>query len=230
MPGGTARALIARPDTLVLGRICGLASVGMEPVLFCPFCREAYEGATHCPEHELALVPFARLPVRAKPVTDDEPLAWYSPRLGRGFVAFGALLTALAFAVTPIATVEEPVRMGGVMLRLALLGTPKLWLIPMAVLAQAAVLYRRRTPRAMRGARVVVPLVSLVPTAAALWTLHGIFAAVSLWAARNGQQLEPRLGAGVYLIASGGLLMLWGGLRFGVLEGRDSVRCADQGA
>ena len=46
-------------------------------VLFCPFCRESFEGETHCPEHELALVPFDRLEGATNSSTqprDDERL------------------------------------------------------------------------------------------------------------------------------------------------------------
>ena len=32
------------------------------PILFCPFCRESFEGEAVCPEHDLELVPIDRLP------------------------------------------------------------------------------------------------------------------------------------------------------------------------
>jgi len=193
-----------------------LPSTTMTQVLFCPFCREAHEGQTHCPEHELPLVPFFELPSERKGPAADEVLPLWAPILGRGWVASGAIATLLSFAVLPLAVVEGPVPMGGTMLRLALTTTPKLWLIPAAAAAQLAVLYRRRTPAAMRAARVVVPLVALIPGAAALWTLHGVQQAVALLAERTGQALEPSLGVGSYLVFGATFPMLWGGLRLGV--------------
>ena len=37
------------------------------PLLFCPFCRECFEGEAQCPEHELALVRFEDLPREEDP-------------------------------------------------------------------------------------------------------------------------------------------------------------------
>ena len=31
------------------------------PILFCPFCRDGFEGVEECPEHELTLLPIDRL-------------------------------------------------------------------------------------------------------------------------------------------------------------------------
>jgi hypothetical protein len=187
----------------------------MEDVLFCPFCGEAFEGETRCPAHELLLVPWGDLPRSERALPDDEKLPWSSPRLGRGYVAFGAGLALLAFAALPLARVEGALSMGGSMSMLALGGTPKLWLVPAAACAQLAILYRRRTPVSMRSARLAVALVACVPVFACVWTWVGAGAAVSLLAERIGQELHMRPGLGAYAIALAVAAMLVGAVRLG---------------
>jgi hypothetical protein len=187
----------------------------MEDVLFCPFCGEAFEGETRCPAHELLLVPWGDLPRSERALPDDEKVPWPSPRLGRGYVAFGAGLTLLAFAVLPLARVEGALSMGGSMLRLALGGTPKLWLVPAAACAQLAILYRRRSPASMRSARLAVALVACVPVFACVWTWVGADAAVTVLAERLGQKLHMRPGLGAYAIALAVAAMLVGAVRLG---------------
>jgi hypothetical protein len=187
----------------------------MDDVLFCPFCGEAFEGETRCPAHELLLVPWGDLPRSERALPDDEKLPSSSPRLGRGYVAFGAGLALLAFAALPLARVEGALSMGGSMLMLALRGTPKLWLVPAAACAQLAILYRRRTPVAMRSARLAVALVACVPLFTCVWTWVGADAAVSLLAERMGQPLHMRPGLGAYAIALAVGAMLVGAVRLG---------------
>src|SRR5688572_14086790 len=83
-------------------------------ILFCPFCRDSFEGERTCPEHDIALVPLERLPpaehgvadedddgegAPAAPAGDDAPLALFEPGYGRGLVALGALLNALSLSL-----------------------------------------------------------------------------------------------------------------------------------
>jgi hypothetical protein len=70
----------------------------MTTVLFCPFCREPFEGTTECPDHGVALVPLgtlAELDSRKLPA-ESAKLALHDLRFGRGIVLVGALLTWLA--------------------------------------------------------------------------------------------------------------------------------------
>src|SRR3954447_13256416 len=73
-----------------------------DQVLFCPFCRESFEGRSKCPEHDLALVGFDKLgpdpfePENMPEVVDETPLATIDPAFGRGYVAAGALLNFLS--------------------------------------------------------------------------------------------------------------------------------------
>jgi hypothetical protein len=187
----------------------------MDQVLFCPFCGEGFEGQTTCPEHELLLVPWQRLPRQTAEPPADEPVPWFSPRSGRGSIAFGAALALLAFLVLPLARVEGDLKMGGTMLQLALGGTPRLWLVPAAAWAQLAILYRRRTPSSMRGARLAVALVALVPVLACVWTWVGAHDAVALLARGTHQELHLRAASGAYAMALAVLAMLAGAVRLG---------------
>jgi hypothetical protein len=199
----------------VLGLNLVRERANMHPILFCPFCGEAFEGEARCPAHELELVPWSALPKNRAVPADDEPLVWPSPRLGRGYVASGAAVALLAFVALPLARVDGDQQMGGAMLALALHGTHKLWLIPAAAWAQLAILYRRRTPAAMRAARLAVALVACVLPLSALWTYAAVRDAVSLLAQRTGQDLYLHVASGAYALALAFVAMLAGSLRLG---------------
>jgi hypothetical protein len=192
----------------------------MDTVLFCPFCGEAFEGPTHCPEHDLRLVPWAALPKADPMVREHEPLPWQSPRVGRAWVAGGAASILLAFVALPLARVDGALHMGGSMLRLALAGTPRLWLVPLAVWAELLILYRRRTPWAMRGARLAALLIGCVPALAVLSTWLATRHAVALLADRMRAQLLLHLGSGAYAIWLATLPLLMGASRLGASDKR----------
>jgi hypothetical protein len=196
----------------------------MDQVRFCPFCGEAFEDLTHCPEHELELLPWAALARSERVVSEHEVLAWFSPRLGRGWVAAGAVSMLLAFMTLPLGRVQGAVHMGGSMLRLALAGAPRLWLIPAAAWAVLAILYRRRTPRAMQGARLAVALLGAVPLFAAASTFTSSQRAVALLASHSGQELQLGLGAGVYVIGLATLAVLAASPRLGTQGRSESGR------
>jgi len=182
-------------------------------VLFCPFCRESFEGEELCPEHELALVPWGAL---SKPATrDDEPLPRWSPARGRGELAVGALGTLLAFIFLPLASTEGALRMGGSMLKLALSGSPKLWLIATGALAQGAILLRRETPLELRKARVAAWIVACVPLLAGGWAFRTAQLASAQLALREGAAIEVHLDAGSYALIACALLSCLGAARLG---------------
>jgi hypothetical protein len=188
----------------------------MDKVLFCPFCGEAFEERTHCPEHELALLPWADLPRPERELPEHEALPWYSPRMGRLGVAASAVLMLFAFVALPVGRVDGAVHMGGSMLRLALRGTPRLWLVPAAAAAVLMILYRRRSPLAMRSARLAVGLVGSVPLPAALSTWFAARRAVALLAERTREDLVLQVGAGLYVIGIATLALLAVCARLGV--------------
>lgn len=158
-------------------------------------------------------MPWSELPKPAR--RDDEPLPWWSPALGRGLVAAGALGMLLAFVALPLARTEGALEMGGAMLKLALFGSPKLWLIPAGAAALLAMLMRRRTPLALRRARAAALIAALVPLAAGAWAVHGARLAVARIAAREGAHAVVVLGAGAYVLTACALLSCAGALRLG---------------
>lgn len=191
----------------------GGASGRVAHVLFCPFCRESFEGEAVCPEHELALVAWDDLPKAAR--RDDEVMPWWSPALGRGLLAAGAAGTLLAFLACPLASTEGALRMGGSMLKLALLGSPKLWLVVMGPLALLAILYRRRTPLALRRARLAALVSALVAPGAAYWAFETARVATAELAAREGSPIALRLDVGGYVVIACALLSCTAALRLG---------------
>jgi hypothetical protein len=171
-----------------------------DTVLFCPFCGDGFEGVTHCPDHELPLVPWQQLPRAKRSDPPDVDLAWFSPRLGRGWLASSALLGLIAFACLPLAHARGSAQMGGTILQLALHGAHKLWLVPAAAITLLLMLYRRRSPQALRSARLAALFTSLIAPSAVLWTWFGVREAIVLLSARTGEQLTPALSSGSYLV------------------------------
>lgn len=188
-------------------------------VLFCPFCKEAFEGERDCPDHDIALVSFEQLPQGRGSATprEDEPLSAYDPRLGRGLLFAAAVLTLIGFLM-PFATT----RMGGEALTMSgfemAARRPLLWAVPFVAGAMVVVLAFRRTPRQMRGARLAIPmLATLGVTAVAfgVWLVHG-FAADRR--ERFGMEMEVTVEPGVFVMAVGLLLALVAGFRLGAVE------------
>jgi hypothetical protein len=176
-------------------------------VLFCPFCRESFEGQSQCPEHELALVPLARLAEddaheddleEPKPERDLRPLGLFDPSQARGWVALGALcqLTALPLPLLRLAPDE---RVATYELARAI---PSLWTLSLIAFTVFYALARRRTPRGLRSLRVVVPALGAVALACLLWAFG-----------RLGFQALPAIGS--YAIGLGALLLLVAGSRLG---------------
>src|SRR5688572_26279829 len=112
-------------------------------ILFCPFCRDSFEGERTCPEHDIALVPLERLPP-----------ALFEPGYGRGLVAIGAVLNALSLALV---FVRGKAGSDGLAAYELAVTAPSLWTLLLVSFTLLFVLKRRRTQRALRGLRVLVP-------------------------------------------------------------------------
>jgi hypothetical protein len=196
------------------------------PLLFCPFCREVYEGETVCPDHELALVAFDALPKRLDVddlPADDEPLPVVDPRFGRGLL-FGAAVLGLIGFVLPMVTTSSPddsiVSTGmGVASRVA----PNLFVIPAISMGLFSILFRRRTLLAMRGARIVVPAMAGVGAASLAYTLFRIREGAVHLGAQLGVPVTVEPDLGVWVMASAMAIALVAGLRFGVVRRRAGV-------
>jgi hypothetical protein len=195
-------------------------------VLFCPFCRESFEGRTTCPEHDLVLVGFEKLgpdpfdPENMPEVIDETPLGLVEPTFGRGFVAAGAFLNALALGCNFIrGSAASP----GVTTRELASTLPSLWTLGLVSFTLLFILQRRRTPRALRSVRVLVPVLAFISPLTALWALHRVNDGVLVWA--TGQRaVNPVPGLALYVIALATAFTLYGGLRLGVLPKRKETR------
>lgn len=184
-------------------------------VLFCPFCRESFEGRGSCPDHELTLVSFDQLRPdesahepddelaeahAARPV-DDRPLTLFEPRYGRGIVALGALFDLLALLLRLL---ELPSSDPPRTYQLAH-AIPSLWTLLLVAFTVFFALARRRTLRALRSLRVLMPLLALVSPATLVWAIIRL----------GGTNGHP-LGGTVYAVAVSSLLLAYGGLHLGV--------------
>jgi hypothetical protein len=188
-------------------------------VLFCPFCREHFEGLTHCPTHELLLLPFSELGEPLDADDDDRPLPAYSPGLGRGLLLAGVVLTLLAF-LCPLASLSGQVSMSSTLLDMARTRSARLWLVPTAMFAQLLVLHRRRTPAALRGARLSVLLLSLLPSVVVASKLFDIRAVAQLMTTNLRSAVHMHIGVGAWLVWLAALPMLRASATLGVRAAR----------
>jgi hypothetical protein len=182
-------------------------------VLFCPFCAEPFEGLVRCPTHDLALVPFRELPRARTP--DDARVALASPTFGRGALFAGAVVTLVAF-FCPLVRLTGQVEIENTLRDLATGRAPRLWLVPATALAVISILMRRRTPAGMRGARLALCLLSLLPSGLVLFTLSGAAAAAQRMAEQLGAHIGVHWGVGAWLTLAAAIPLAWGSLRFGV--------------
>ena len=154
-------------------------------ILFCPFCRDGFEGLVECPEHELTLLPLDRLPKLAEqPV--PEITFFVDPRFGRGGVFLGALLVIAGF-FGPFVRAGE---LDASALEVAVDGAHNLWFTPGAALAVFWVLWARRGRRLMRDARVAVAGLALIGGLPLIYTSRRI----ALVAGAHAPGLEWRWG------------------------------------
>jgi hypothetical protein len=186
------------------------------PILFCPFCRESFEGLSRCPSHDVELVTLRELAeLAAATVHDEAALALWSPRRGRALLAAGAALTLLGF-FAPLARLSGDLQASSSLWTLAHGRALRLWIVPTAAFAIAMMLYRRRTGIEMRGARVAALFVSLLPSAVVAYTLRGANSAALLMADQLQADVHLQIGLGSWLVFAAGGLLIAGSVRFGV--------------
>ncbi|MEM9194143.1 MAG: hypothetical protein AAGF12_33520 [Myxococcota bacterium] len=189
-----------------------MASV--DPPLFCPFCRECFEGMERCPDHDLPLVPFEKLPKERRAVGWDQRLELHDPRFGRGIVAFSAILVFVGFAFPMVtSTVSEPVTFSG--FEVAAKRAPQLWAVPLVAIGFLVILLRRRTPRQLRGARVAIPLMSVLGATALGYTFMNIQRGAELMGSRLYQEIQIDVEWGTWVVGFGLVGALLGGFRLG---------------
>jgi hypothetical protein len=190
--------------------------VSDSPILFCPFCREAYEGPLRCPSCDVELVGLRELgELAAATAPDDAPLSVWSPKRGRGALGFGALLTLIAF-FCPFATLAGELQVTNSLYTLARGRSLRLWLVPLAAFALLLLLYRRRNGPSMRGARVAAIFLSLIPSAVVSFSLVGAHSAALRMAESYRADVSLQVGLGSWLVWLAALPLLWGSARLGV--------------
>jgi len=183
-------------------------------VLFCPFCAEPFEGVARCPTHDLELVPFREL-ARLRAIDDEARVPVFTLGMGRGPLFLGAALTLVAF-VCPLVRLSGQIELTNTIVELAIGRAPRLWLVPAAALAILSIVVRRRTPVGMRGARLALWLLALLPSIVVAVTVSGAHQATAQLAGRLGTRIDVHWGAGTWLVWIAALPSIWGSARFGV--------------
>jgi hypothetical protein len=185
---------------------------GEGDLLFCPFCRECFEGETRCPDHDLPLVPFDRLPPSAaeQELEDDAQVGMLEWRRGRAELLVAGLALLVSFVVPwvevrAVGQVETFTALAAAAERV-----PNLWAVPVAGAFFVSLVLRRRTPIQMRGARLAALVVAAAPAFSALYSLRRIHQAAAL---EPGVEVAVRWGA--WLMVGAAVLGAIGALRFG---------------
>jgi len=191
-------------------------------MLFCPFCREAFDDVTRCPDHDVALVTLRELGQLAAAVApDDGLLPLMSGRCGRWQVALGALATLVAFGC-PFGELQGEISVQNSLLALARARALRLWIVPAAAVALLLMLYRRRTPQQLRSARLAALFVSCLPAVVVGYTWYGAHQAALTLADKTSSPVSFHLGYGSVLVFGSALVLAWGSCRLGV-QRRPSV-------
>lgn len=191
-------------------------------LLFCPFCRECYEGERECPVHELELVEFQDLPKQAheRAVQGwEEPVAPWEPRFGRAWLAVGAALAFVGFFMPLVAATTEEGTVGWTGVSIATGPGKNLWTVPFAAALFVFFLVRRRTPLQMLGARLVAVVLAVMPAVSLAYSLYNVQRAAD----RTHGAMTVEWGNGVWVIAAATVFLLIGSLRFGVMPTGDAL-------
>lgn len=190
---------------------------GSDAPLFCPFCGECFEGESQCPEHDIPLVPFQELDrLRGRPNPgEDEEVAFYDLRFGRGLVFAAAALMVLGFFLPVLAShfgSEVRVATG---FDAASTVAMNLWVLPLVAITMVSIVTRRRTPAAMRGVRLAIPALGVMGGTSLAYTIWRVSEGAERIMQMYGQEVEVELRFGIWVAAAGVLLALVGGLRLG---------------
>ena len=137
------------------------------PFLFCPFCKESFEGVEVCPFHDLPLVPIDKLRGRQADSESADTLSMYDVRYGRGALLMGAAISFLSFVWPTLLWKGTPVSM----LHAANEGAHHLWVVPAVALVTVAVLWRYRTVESMRRVRFPTAAFGVLACTTILYTL-----------------------------------------------------------
>jgi hypothetical protein len=194
-------------------------------VLFCPFCRECFEGEEVCPDHELALVPLEKLPPRpedaAGPPKPDEVLPVFELGYGRGLAMLGAFVAIVAFFLPLLTRLGDGHVVTFNAAQMAMTVAPNLWSIPFAAVVVLAILFRRRTLAGMRGARLVVPLMGTFPAVSGGYTVLRALRTTEELVRERGVPIVVEVEWGLWVVIAASLMIMIGGALLGVERRRE---------
>lgn len=188
-------------------------------ILFCPFCRECFEGLATCPDHDLALVPFEALPKvkqEVAPLQDTDLVSPIEFRYGRGIVALGALIVLGGFLL-PLGYLVGTEIIEITPYWLASARKPSMWGVPIVAAFVLVILGQRRTLARMRAVRVAIMLLGAFILISLGSAIYGLYFAAAHQPDGN-EPMQAELGTATYVIALGALLVMFGGYRLGVLK------------
>ena len=203
-------------------------------ILFCPFCRECFEGpfeggsvaggGPRCPEHDLALVAFDALPRNAEDIAsetprDDQEMSTFDGRFGRGIVVAGALTFVISFALTFVDIGFAGDMHGFSGFEAASGRAPNLWTVPFVGVLLIAILSRRRSLAKMRSARLSVMLLGLAPLFAIGYSYFRVLEGAAAGFSRAAE-MNVSPGVGVWVTAIGTALVVYGSRRLGTPDAR----------
>lgn len=177
------------------------------PPRFCPFCRECFEGIVDCPDHEMPLVDFDKLPrVKTEDGDGNEVLRLLDLRFGRALILTGFVVTTVAFFL-PFVRVANEASFSAA--RVALARAPNLWAAELAAVGCLVMTFRAPTQARLRALRLAVAL---------LGALGGVAVTFTWWriaggAAQMGISATVEWGAVVLGLGLG--LLTLGGVRLG---------------
>lgn len=215
-PSGNARSLPERSG--------GAKMSDDARILFCPFCRECFEGEARCPEHDLALVAFEALPRTAEDLAaeiprDDEDISAFDPRFGRGIVVIGAMLFLVSFGMRFVDITVQDESTGFSAFEAASMRAPNLWTIPFVGVVLLAILMRRRSLAKMRSARLSMLLLAIAPLFAIGYSYFRVLEGAAQSAGAHPMNVSP--GIGVIVAAVGTFVVAYGARKLGTTGVRD---------
>lgn len=219
-PPATARAVPSKaPAARSAVDDAAPATTSDAPLLFCPFCRECYEGIAQCPEHDLKLVTWEELPRTEDDgeVHEDDAVSPVDLRFGRGELLAGVVIL-MASVLCPLFTVtdgEEGRTFS--LLEAATDRAPNLWTVPFVAALVLSIVLRRRTIGQMLGARLAMLILATGPFISLGYTLWKIYAGAGDLSAALRRPIEVHLGWGIALVIAGGVLLVVGSLRLGTM-------------
>jgi hypothetical protein len=187
------------------------------PLLFCPFCREAFEGEARCPEHELALVPWSELPgSESDELHEGDAVSPVDLRFGRGEL-FASVALLFGSVLCPIFTVAEGEDARAFsLLEAATDRHPNLWTVPFVAAIVLSVALRRRTIREMLGARLALLILALGPLASLGYTLWRVSTNADSLGAALHRSIAVTPAWGIAPVILGAVLLAIGSVRLGV--------------